>query len=97
VNRGVRAGIPALYAAAILIGFLINAKTGVIVAIGGAVVASALYTIIGRATSTPENARRPTGRRGRRAHSADSAMCLRASSAISARERAPSLARRDAR
>jgi len=65
VNRGVRAGIPALYAAAILIGFLINAKTGVIVAIGGAVVASALYTIIGRATSTPENARRPPRNRNR--------------------------------
>ena len=65
MNRGVRAGIPVLYAAAILIGFLINAKTGVIVAIGGAVVASALYTIIGRATATPENARRPPRNRNR--------------------------------
>jgi hypothetical protein len=65
VNRGVRNGIPVLYAAAILIGFLISARAGVITAIGGAVVASALYTIIGRVTATPENARRPPRNRNR--------------------------------
>jgi hypothetical protein len=67
MNRGVRAGIPVLYAAAILIGFLINSRAGVIIAIGGAVVASALYTIIGRVTATPESSRRPprNRRRGR--------------------------------
>lgn len=48
MNKGLRAGIPALYSAAILIGFLINTKVGVIVAIGGAVVASALYAIIAK-------------------------------------------------
>lgn len=65
MNRGVRNGIPVLYAAAILIGFLINTRAGVIITIGGAVVASALYTIIGRATATPENARHPPRNRNR--------------------------------
>lgn len=49
MNKGLRAGIPALYSAATLIGFLINAKAGVIIAIGGAVVSAALYSIIARA------------------------------------------------
>jgi hypothetical protein len=58
MNKGLRAGIPALYAAAILIGFLINTKAGVIVLIGGAVVCSALYVIVARISATPETARR---------------------------------------
>jgi hypothetical protein len=65
VNRNVKAGIPVLYAAAILIGFLINTRAGVVIAIGGAVVASALYTIISRVTTTPESSRRPPRQRNR--------------------------------
>jgi len=48
MSKGLRAGIPAFYSAAILIGFLINAKAGVIIAIGGAVVSAGLYSIIAR-------------------------------------------------
>jgi len=66
MNKGLRAGVPALYSAAILIGFLINTKTGVIVAIGGAVVCSALYAIVARITAAPETGRRPP-RQGNRA------------------------------
>lgn len=65
MSKGLRAGIPALYSAAILIGFLINTRAGVIIAIGGAVVCSALYTIIGRISATPETARRPPRQRNR--------------------------------
>lgn len=65
MNKGLRAAIPALYSAAILIGFLINTKAGVIIAIGGAVVSSALYTIIARTSVTPQTARRPPRQRYR--------------------------------
>jgi hypothetical protein len=65
MNKSLRAGVPALYAAAILIGFLINTKTGVIVAIGGAVVSSALYVIIARTTAAADTGRRPPRQRNR--------------------------------
>lgn len=65
MNSSVKAGIPVLYAAATLIGFLVNTRAGVVIAIGGAVVASALYTIISRATASPESSRRPPRRRNR--------------------------------
>jgi hypothetical protein len=65
MNIGVKAGLPGLYAAAVLIGFLINTRAGVIIAIGGAVVVSALYTIISRTSATPESSRRPPRNRNR--------------------------------
>jgi hypothetical protein len=65
MNRGLRAGIPILYGAAVLIGFLISRKAGVITCVGGAVVASALYTIIARTSATPETSRRAPRNRDR--------------------------------
>jgi hypothetical protein len=65
MNRALRAAIPAFYSAAILIGFLINTKAGVIIAIGGAVVSSALYAIIARTTTAPATGRRPPRQRNR--------------------------------
>jgi hypothetical protein len=65
MRKGLRAGIPALYSAAILIGFLINTRAGVVIAIGGAVVCSALYAIIARTTATAEGGRRPPRQRNR--------------------------------
>jgi hypothetical protein len=65
MNRALRAGIPALYSAAILIGFLINTKAGIVIAIGGAVVSSALYAIIARTTVAPDTGRRPPRQRNR--------------------------------
>ena len=65
MNRGLRAGIPAFYSAAILIGFLINTRAGVIIAIGGAVVCAGLYSIISRTSATPASARRPPRQRNR--------------------------------
>jgi len=65
MTRAFRAGIPALYSAAILIGFLINTRAGVIIAIGGAVVSSALYAIIARTSATAEGGRRPPRQRNR--------------------------------
>lgn len=65
MNSSVKAGIPVLYAAAVLIGFLINTQAGVVIAIGGAVVASALYTMIARATVPPGSSRRAPRNRNR--------------------------------
>jgi hypothetical protein len=65
MNRGLRAAIPALYSVAILIGFFISTKTGIIIAVVGAVVSSALYAIIARTTMAPDTGRRPPRQRSR--------------------------------
>jgi hypothetical protein len=64
-TKALRAGIPAIYSAAILIGFLINPKAGVIVIIGGALLAAAGYSMIARATSPAGGTRRPPRNRTR--------------------------------
>jgi hypothetical protein len=63
--RALRAGIPAIYSAAILIGFLINPKAGIIVIIGGALLSAAAYSMIARATAPAAGARRPPRNRNR--------------------------------
>lgn len=64
-TKALRAGIPAIYSAAILIGFLINAKAGIIVVIGGALLSAAAYSMIARATAPAGGARRPPRNRTR--------------------------------
>jgi hypothetical protein len=65
MNVNVKWAIPAVYAAAVIIGFLINTTAGVIIVIAGAIVSSLLYTMIARATATPATARRPPRQRNR--------------------------------
>lgn len=66
MNRNVRNATPVVYAAAILVGFLISAKVGIGVCIVGAVITSMVYTMArggGAAGATP---RRPPRQRNRR-------------------------------
>ncbi|MDT0549939.1 MULTISPECIES: hypothetical protein [Streptomyces] len=66
MNRNLRNTIPAVYAALILLGFLINTTVGIAVIIVGGVLMSVLYTATrgGRAAdATPRRARRQRNRR----------------------------------
>ncbi|MER7795187.1 hypothetical protein [Streptomyces sp. NPDC097640] len=66
MNRNLRNTIPAVYAALILLGFLINTTAGIAVIIVGGVLMSVLYTATrgGRAAdATPRRARRQRNRR----------------------------------
>ncbi|MET7766379.1 hypothetical protein ABZS71_31990 [Streptomyces sp. NPDC005393] len=66
MNRNLRNAIPAVYAALILLGFLINTTAGIIVVIVGGALMSVLYTVTrgGRAAdATPRRARRQRNRR----------------------------------
>jgi hypothetical protein len=66
MNMGVKAIIPMVYAAAVLIGFLINTTAGVIIAIGGALISAALYTMFARTGAAANGAaRRPPRQRNR--------------------------------
>ncbi len=46
MSRNIRAAAPPLYAAALVVGFLINGKAGIIIAIGGAMVLAAIFTLM---------------------------------------------------
>ncbi|MEU0810540.1 hypothetical protein [Streptomyces sp. NPDC005970] len=66
MNRNLRNTIPAVYAALILLGFLINTTVGIAVIIVGGALMSVLYTATrgGRAAdATPRRARRQRNRR----------------------------------
>lgn len=64
-TRALRAAIPAIYSAAILIGFLISAKAGIVVIIGGALLSAAAYAVAGRAAAPAAGSRRPPRTRNR--------------------------------
>jgi hypothetical protein len=65
VKRTVRNITPAIYAALILVGFLINAKVGIGVCVVGAVLTSMVYTATrgGDTGGTPRRAPRQRNRR----------------------------------
>jgi hypothetical protein len=46
MSRNIRAAAPPLYAAALVVGFLINGKAGIIIAIGGATLLAAVFTLM---------------------------------------------------
>jgi hypothetical protein len=45
VSRNIRIAAPALYAAALVVGFLISSKVGIVVAIGGAMLLGLVFSL----------------------------------------------------
>lgn len=66
MNRNLRNATPVIYAALILVGFLINTKVGIAVAIVGGILTSVVFTVTrggGAAGATPRRAPRQRNRR----------------------------------
>lgn len=66
MNRNLRNATPMVYAAAILVGFLISSKVGIAVCVVGGVLTSLVYTMArggGAAGATPRRAPRQRNRR----------------------------------
>jgi len=65
MNMNVKAVVPVVYATAVFVGFLINTTTGIIIAIGGAMISAAIYTVIARKMATAGTSRRQPRQRNR--------------------------------
>jgi len=45
VSRNIRVAAPLVYAAAVVVGFLVNSRLGVIIAVGGAILLVAVFML----------------------------------------------------